>query len=188
MRRSELLGLKFENIDFDEEKIYIKEKILYDSKEGRFKSDKTLKTDKSRRTMPFQPGVAELFRNRQKRIAENKAKYGNAYNNEFDGYVWVDDLGNLYKPQQLTKVVPEICRKIGIKEINLHGLRHSCATILLQSGANMKVVQDWLGHANYKTTADTYSHVEFETKRQAVKRLAKYKGELGAKINDQTGE
>ena len=47
-----------------------------------------------------------------------------------------------------------------------HDLRHSCATLLLENGATLKQVQEWLGHHSYVVTADTYGHVLAELGRE----------------------
>jgi integrase len=48
---------------------------------------------------------------------------------------------------------------VGLPDIRLHGLRHTCATMLLKMGQHPKYVQELLGHASINITLDTYSHV-----------------------------
>jgi integrase len=73
-------------------------------------------------------------------------------------------------------------KKKKLKIIRFHDLRHTCASILLKNGANMKEIQAWLGHSNYNTTANLYAHLDtssvndvgkvitsvFSTKKEAV--------------------
>ena len=49
--------------------------------------------------------------------------------------------------------------RAGLPDIRLHDLRHSCATLLIGKNVPMKTVQEWLGHSDYRITADIYSHV-----------------------------
>jgi integrase len=49
--------------------------------------------------------------------------------------------------------------EIGLKKIRFHDLRHTHATILVENKANIKAVQERLGHSSIKTTLDTYTHV-----------------------------
>jgi len=79
--------------------------------------------------------------------------------------------GNYIIPRNFNRKFYELCRKAGISGVNLHALRHTFATRLLEQGENIKVVQELLGHSKISTTADIYSHVVMEVKRQAVSRL-----------------
>ncbi len=63
-----------------------------------------------------------------------------------------------------------------VPRVRLYDARHSCATMLLESGVPMRVVQEVLGHASMVLTADTYSHVSPAFKRQAADALAAYLG------------
>ncbi|MGA7731122.1 MAG: tyrosine-type recombinase/integrase [Chloroflexia bacterium] len=61
--------------------------------------------------------------------------------------------------------------RVGLSRIKFHELRHTCASLLLAQGVPMKVVQEILGHSDYYLTANTYSHVVPELKREAADRL-----------------
>ena len=54
------------------------------------------------------------------------------------------------------------------KNIRWHDLRHTNATLLLEGGANMKTVQERLGHSLMQTTSDTYAHVTEKMNREAT--------------------
>ena len=55
-----------------------------------------------------------------------------------------------------------------LRKITFHGLRHSCASLLLSKGIPMKEIQDWLGHSTYSTTANIYAHLEKDTKNKSA--------------------
>ena len=59
-----------------------------------------------------------------------------------------------------------------LKQIRFHDLRHSCASLLLAFGHSMKDIQEWLGHSNYQTTANLYSHVDPRNKKNMIQGLS----------------
>lgn len=59
-----------------------------------------------------------------------------------------------------------------LRKITFHGLRHSCASLLLSKGISMKEIQDWLGHSTYSTTANIYAHLEKDTKNKSANVLS----------------
>jgi integrase len=65
----------------------------------------------------------------------------------------------------------------GMPEVHFHDLRHSCATILLQLGADLHVVREILGHTSVKTT-ERYAHVMIEPQRKALEKLGRLHSDL----------
>jgi integrase len=62
---------------------------------------------------------------------------------------------------------------VGIaKKIGCHMFRHTCATLLRTSGADIKVVQELLRHASCRVTLDTYTQAVTEQKRAAQNKIA----------------
>ena len=78
---------------------------------------------------------------------KNKALLGSDYNYEYDGYICVTSTGNLLQPDYITETFAKLLKKHKLKKIRFHGLRHSCATLLLNLGFSMKEIQVWLGHS-----------------------------------------
>ena len=62
----------------------------------------------------------------------------------------------------------------GLTDLTIKGLRHTHATLLLESGAHAKVVQERLGHSNIATTMNIYSHVTPTMQENALQRLTSY--------------
>ena len=67
---------------------------------------------------------------------------------------------NIIRPDYVTETFLKLLKKKKLKIIRFHDLRHTCASILLKNGANMKEIQAWLGHSNYNTTANLYAHLD----------------------------
>ena len=114
----------------------------------------------------------ERRRARQERIKKDKDYHGASYSREFDGFVCVNKYGGMTLPEYLTKSFKTLIEKAGLKPIRLHDLRHSCASLMISNGVQMKQVQEWLGHANFQTTADVYSHLDFSSKQESAKTIA----------------
>jgi len=165
LRRSELLGLRWSAIDFEHKTICINHKILVIGNEVE-KSDK-LKTKSSRRTLPLLQAIEKLLIEKREEIEDNKRFYGQSYNKKYLDYVFVDESGKLIFPDTVSRGFKKILKDNNLKDIRFHDLRHSCASILLASGIQMKQIQEWLGHSHYSTTADVYSHLDFTAKVQS---------------------
>ena len=79
-------------------------------------------------------------------------------------YVFVDAMGNLIQPDSVTTGFPQLLKENGLRRIRFHDLRHSCASLLLANGVPMKMIQEWLGHSDFSTTANIYSHLDYASK------------------------
>lgn len=166
LRRSELLGLRWQSIDFKKKLLNIENKILNIDKQ--IISTDVLKTEASNRVFPLLPEVESLLLRRKEEIEDNKKKYGRSYIKKYLDYVFVDDLGKLMLPDYISHFFSKTLKKNKLKHIRFHDLRHSCASLLVNRGVPMKYIQEWLGHASYNQTADTYSHLNFNSKLESA--------------------
>ena len=98
----------------------------------------------------------------------NKKVCGNCYNYQYDGYVFVDEMGERMKANYLTSRFPEVLEKKGLRRMRFHDLRHSCASLLLANGVPLKHIREWLGHSDFSTTANIYSHIDSESKKASA--------------------
>lgn len=166
LRRSELLGLKWSAFDFENNTVTVKHIVteaMIDGKKVLIQADRA-KTKSSLRSLP----LIEMFRDRLLALKEqhkyNRTVCGNSYNNEFAGYVFVDELGNIVKPHNLSHEFSRILERNNLRHIRFHDLRHSCASLLLANGVPMKQIQEWLGHSDIATTANIYAHLDVTSK------------------------
>ena len=176
LRRSEVLGLKWDAFDFDNKTITIKHKAIETRKDNKrviLLKDKT-KNQSSYRTLPLVDDIIVILQEHKKQIDENKKLCGNSYNKKYLDYICVDSMGKLFRPEYVTDHFTLIMDKNKdiLKKIRFHDLRHSCASLLLAKGIPMKEIQDWLGHSTYSTTANIYAHLEKDTKNKSANVLS----------------
>jgi integrase len=167
LRRSELLALRWDNVNLKEGIITVKERLVWLAGKG-FDFDLP-KTDKSRRTIPLPNDITAELKAHKVRQAKEKLKLGELYQD--NGLVFTTILGTPINPRNLERTYKTLLKKAGLPVIKLHSLRHTYATRLLEVGESLKVVQELLGHSRISTTADIYSHVSPELKREAAAKL-----------------
>ena len=173
LRRSELCGIKWSSIDFDNNKLTLNSSIVQaslNSKTVIVKKD-VMKNAASKRTMPLIPEIKEALLKLKAEQDKNKAYFSNYYNQEYLDYVWVDEIGMIVNPNTLTNHFQKFLEQHGLPKIRFHELRHSCASLLLACGVNMKEIQEWLGHSAISTTADIYSHLNYSSKLNVANTL-----------------
>lgn len=134
-------------------------------------SDK-MKTKTSNRTLPLLPQAEELLLKQKALIETNKQMLGKSYNKKYLDYVCVDNLGRLILPNRLTHNFIKIIKRNQLRHIRFHDLRHSCASIMLKNGVPMKQIQEWLGHADFGTTANIYSHLDYTAKQNSANTIS----------------
>lgn len=161
LRRSELLGLRWSAIDFQNGWLHIDTTVVKEKVGDRIVTmvrEDTTKTATSKRSLPLCQQTYQYFVNLLQKQRAQWNLCGNSYNTEHIDFVCVDDMGKLLQPDYVSQKFQHILEKYGLRRIRFHDLRHSCATIMLYLGYSMKDIQTWLGHSNYNFTADTYIH------------------------------
>ena len=166
LRRGEVVGLKWDAIDFDQNTITIRHTVTscdLDGKRVLVASD-TTKTKSSMRTLPLVPFMRERLLTLKEEQQENRRLCGRSYIKEYLEYVCVNEIGDLIKPHYVTESFPKLLKAKGMRQIRYHDLRHSCASLLLANGVPMKQIQEWLGHSDFSTTANIYAHLDYSSK------------------------
>lgn len=165
-RRGEVMGLKWDAIDFERGTISIKRTITTVMEDGVYREveQQSAKTKSSLRTLPLVGSFREIFMQVKQAQELNKKICGNCYNYEYDGFVFVDEMGYRMRLDYLTSEFPKFLKRHGLKRMRFHDLRHSCASLLLANGVPLKHIQEWLGHSDFTTTANIYAHLDYSSK------------------------
>ncbi len=161
LRRSEVLGIKWDSIDFAQRRLTILHTVSKVTKT--VEKDKT-KNKSSRRSFPLSDETLEIFEMLKEQEEENRLLFGRGYDRNDYVFKWPD--GKPFAPDFVTRHFSNLLRNNGLPHIRFHELRHSCASLLLNNGSTLKDVQEYLGHSNIKTTADIYGHLDMMRKNQ----------------------
>jgi integrase len=157
MRRGELLGLKWSDVDLENASVSIR-RTLTRIDNGKRVVLGDVKTKKSRRTIRLTPQAVEALREHLRRQMEDIERLGDLYKDQ--GIVFTTNTGGPINPSNLRqRSLTPLLKRAGLPHIRFHDLRHTCATLLLSKNVHPKFVQELLGHATIAITLDTYSHV-----------------------------
>lgn len=173
LRRSEIMGLRWQAIDFVGNTITIDHTVVQFRSKGKTKviqKDRT-KNASSCRSLPLVPHYRELLLRMQERQEQCRKLCGNCYI-ESD-YIYVNDLGEPYQPNFVSQHFRALLEKNQLRVIRFHDLRHTCASLLLKNGVSMKEIQEWLGHSNFSTTANIYAHLDTAAKNTSAAKMTR---------------
>lgn len=168
-RRSEVIGLTWSAVDFDNNTITVEKKACSQHDEnGRPEVVITdeLKTEKSHRILPLLPAAKEYLLSLKAQQEANKQRFGNAYVDTYADCICVRENGELIKPIYVTHNFKKLLIDNGLPVIRFHDLRHTCASLFINSKEEAKHLQEWLGHSSISTTYDLYSHLMMKSKRE----------------------
>lgn len=173
LRVGELLGLRWQDVNLDDKVIRVKQAISrVRNEDGPTKTMlqfQSLKTEKSQRSIPMPDYIAAKLKQHKAKQNQERLRAGSGYQNL--DLVFCSELGQPVDPRNFTRKFYQLIAKAGLKRTNLHALRHTYATRLLEMNEHPKVVQELLGHSQISLTLDTYSHVLPELKQAAAQKL-----------------
>ena len=169
LRRGELLALRWRNLDLIKGNLTVVE-TAYKLGNGDY-IIKEPKTAHSRRSVTLSTSLIELFR--AYRIDQELLRIQLGVSLNADDFVFIRPDGSPLNPSAVSLAFRRITHKAGLKDIRIHDLRHTHATLMLQAGVNPKVVSERLGHASISITLDIYSHVLPGMQEAAVEKFDK---------------
>lgn len=173
MRQSELLGLQWDDVDFDSEVITVHRQLqrAY-STGGKYIFLDSTKNGKAR-TVVITPTVVKILKQHQRRQTEWQLAAGELWNNDHN-LVFTDELGHHLKHNTVRNHFKAAVSGIGLEKTRFHDLRHSYAINALQNGDSPKEVQNQLGHYSSAFTMDVYVEVSETMRQESRKRMESY--------------
>jgi integrase len=164
MRRGELAGLKWQDVDFENGIISVRREVIFVPGQGHLVTPP--KSAKSRRAIDVTPNVITRLRQHRAIQSEERLRLGPVWVDE--DWVLTKEDGTHISPNTFSRAFRAIRIECGLPPVRLHDLRHTHASLLLKAGVHLKVVQERLGHSNIAITADTYSHVSAGIQKAAA--------------------
>ncbi|MCC8101199.1 MAG: site-specific integrase [Clostridiales bacterium] len=155
LRRSEVIAIRIQSIDFQNHRLNIDHTIV---KMLTLQEKDDTKTPDSNRSYPLTGEMEDFFRRVIERKKENAAYFGDTYQENEYAFTWDD--GRPFAPDFVYHHFTRLIKKYGRPGFTFHNLRHSTASILYEQGWHPKGIQEWLGHADFYTTMNIYTHLD----------------------------
>ena len=167
LRRGECAGLKWRDINESCGTLSIERNVTYTPHSGLVVS--TPKTSNSIREIPLMSGVLTLLKEYKQ---ETQEQHKGMCLDEAFLFPNANDLFTPRLPDSITTHLRRFVRRSGLPDLSPHDLRHSCATLLLANGADIKSVQEILGHADASTTLNFYVKADIQHMKSATDKFA----------------
>ena len=171
MREGELLGLEWSCIDFERNWIVVKQQLQREHKTGGAYMIVSPKNGKNR-LIPMAPSVARLFLLQKQKQEFMRKEAGELW--EESGMVFTNPTGGYLSSRTVYDCFKRLVRKIGAPNARVHDLRHTYAVACIESGVDIKTLQENLGHATAAFTMDVYGHVSRQMQLNSATRLESF--------------
>ena len=155
LRRGELLGLKWEDVDLERGDLRVRRQIARISGEV---VEAPLKTKNAYRTLPLAEDTVDILEAQRKKTGDSP-------------WVFPSPTGGPISPDSVLHMLHRVLKRAGLPRVRFHDLRHTFATLALQNGVDVKTMSGMLGHFSAGFTLDTYAHVTTASQRQAAKTM-----------------
>jgi len=155
LRRGELLGLKWSDIDLDKGIIHVRRQVLRQNGEV---VEAPLKTKNSYRNIAIGADAIKVLKRMEQK----------------DEYVFPSPFGGPMSPDSVLHMLQRVLKRAGLERIRFHDLRHTFSVLALQNGVDVKTLSAMLGHYSAGFTLDTYAHVTTSMQKQAANAVGSF--------------
>ncbi|WP_241779513.1 site-specific integrase [Streptomyces natalensis] len=168
LRRGELLGLRWSDVDLHEGVVTVRQALQRVGGELLIVAPKTQRS--ARRVALPAECVTALRAQRAQQIADGKAA-GDNWKGTGHGLVFTTKNGTPIEPRNLNRSFEVLCTRAGVRKVRFHDLRHTCASLLHEQGADARMIMEVLGHSSIRVTMDIYTFVRLDSQRTAFDRV-----------------
>lgn len=166
LRTGELVGLKWDDIDFENRTLTISRTMEYRYKVGEWRVGPP-KSKSGYRTIPLTNEAIRILKAQKEKNSKIKV-----VKLEWADQVFLCRKGEPVKNSTYDTALFKICDKVGIKRFSMHILRHTFATRCIEAGMMPKTLQKILGHSNIGITMNLYVHITEEEKQKEIDLVA----------------
>lgn len=166
IRIGELNGLKWEDVDWEKKKIYIRRTLIHEKNTKKFIEGST-KTISGNRAIPLTDTAYKILLKRK--AEKSKIPIIVGYHN----YIFLNRYGKPVRHENYDEMLYDYANKLGIERFSVHVLRHTFATRCIEKGMKPKALQKILGHSELSMTMDLYVHVTDDELESEMSKFAK---------------
>jgi integrase len=172
IRKGEAGALKWDDINFKDQTLRVDETLDFTAKEKEdlFGDTKTLRSE---RTIKISSSLINDLKFHANWQNQNKLNLGRLYKHDLNLVLCRVD-GNYMPKSSLFNAFDRILIRANLTSLPIHSLRHTCAVLMLEAGADMKYVQEQLGHGSIQITSDVYSHISKKLEKRNTDKIEAY--------------
>ena len=171
LRQGELLGLTWDCLNMERGTLLVKQQLRREQQKGGQYYFSTTKNSRSR-VLTLAPSVVRLFHLQKIKQNGMRTKAGELW--QETGLIFTNEVGSRLSYRTAYDCFKRVVAKIGAPDTRFHDLRHTYAVMAIQSGDDIKTVQENLGHATASFTLDVYGHVTAQMKQASADRMEKF--------------
>lgn len=179
LREGEALGLTWDCVNFQNGTLHINKQL-----QRRRQSDggTQFAPPKNNKPRVLKPGtfVMSILKARyaeqimQSKLAGDAWEAWHSEEEHRKALVFTNEVGHFFTPKRVYLHFKKLAEEIGAPDARVHDLRHTYAVICLQSGVDMKTLQENLGHASFAFTMDRYGHVSTRMREECASKIDRY--------------
>lgn len=186
MRVGEVCSLRWDDISFEKREIYVNHTaVMLRDPNGFQLHISTPKTGKSKRVIPMMDNVYDALSEEYER--QRLIGFSTYELDEMTGFVFINRYGRIYQQGVINKAIARITNEYNTQEMleaakekrrplliphfSCHHIRHTFCTRMCENEANIKAIQDIMGHSDVQTTLNIYAEATDKVKQEAIQSL-----------------